>query len=94
MVPERVAGIGAGPARLTAAYPLSKEHVPAIVLESAPQYVGGLVQTVRYKRLLFRYRRPSLLFQVPTSRGPVERNPSKDLLDRPRSSPMFYRGKF
>ena len=34
--------VGAGPAGLTAAYELSKQGQRVVVLESDPQYVGGL----------------------------------------------------
>ena len=37
--------IGAGPAGLTAAYLLSKQGVGVTVLESDPQYVGGISRT-------------------------------------------------
>ena len=49
---KRVAVIGAGPAGLTAAYTLSKQNVPVIVLE-ADHTVGGLARTVNYKGYLF-----------------------------------------
>src|SRR4029450_6899456 len=47
--PTRVGIIGAGPAGLTAAYVLAKEGVPVTVLESDPEYVGGIARTARYK---------------------------------------------
>src|SRR6266481_6756522 len=40
--------IGAGPAGLTAAYELSKQGQHVVVLESDPQYVGGISRTVEY----------------------------------------------
>ena len=49
---KRVAVIGAGPAGLTAAYTLSKQNVPVVVLE-ADQIVGGIARTVNYKGYLF-----------------------------------------
>ena len=45
--------IGAGPAGLTAAYELSKNGAPVVVLESDPQYVGGISRTVNYKGFRF-----------------------------------------
>src|SRR5271169_3871422 len=50
---ERVAIIGAGPAGLTAAYLLVKRGVAVTVLESDPEYVGGLARTVEYKGFRF-----------------------------------------
>jgi protoporphyrinogen oxidase len=40
---------GAGPAGLTVAWELARRGEPSLVLESDPQYVGGLAKTVRYK---------------------------------------------
>jgi protoporphyrinogen oxidase len=45
--------VGAGPAGLTAAYELSKQQAPVVVLESDPQYVGGISRTVNYKNFRF-----------------------------------------
>ena len=41
--------VGAGPSGLTAAYQLSKQQAPVLVLESDPVYVGGISRTVNYK---------------------------------------------
>ena len=48
-----VAIIGAGPAGLTAAYLLAKRGVAVTVLESDPEYVGGLARTAEYKGFRF-----------------------------------------
>ena len=48
---RRVVIIGAGPAGLTAAYELSKQNVPAVILE-ADSTVGGISRTVHYKGYL------------------------------------------
>src|SRR5205823_14935432 len=42
-----------GPAGLTAAYLLSKNHVPVTVLEADPVYVGGISRTAKYKGFHF-----------------------------------------
>ena len=49
---RKVVIIGAGPAGLTAAYELSKQNVPAVILE-ADNTVGGISRTVNYKGYLF-----------------------------------------
>ncbi len=49
----RVAVIGGGPAGLTAAYMLSKHGIPVTVVESDPEYVGGISRTVHYKGFHF-----------------------------------------
>src|SRR5271165_5107894 len=45
--------VGAGPAGLTAAYELSKQRAPVVVLEGDPEYVGGISRTVKYKGFHF-----------------------------------------
>jgi len=46
---ERHVIAGAGPAGLTVAWQLARRGEPSVVLESDPEYVGGLAKTVRYK---------------------------------------------
>ena len=46
--PNKAVIVGAGPAGLTAAYELSKKGQRVVVLESDPQYVGGISRTVGY----------------------------------------------
>ncbi|HEU5116435.1 MAG TPA: NAD(P)-binding protein, partial [Isosphaeraceae bacterium] len=41
--------IGAGPAGLTAAWELAKLDMDTLILESDPEYVGGIARTVEYK---------------------------------------------
>jgi protoporphyrinogen oxidase len=50
---EEVFVIGAGPPGLTAAYCLTKQGAPDVVIENDPVYVGGISRTVRYKDFLF-----------------------------------------
>ncbi len=45
--------IGAGPAGLTAAYTLTQQGQPCLVLEADPEYVGGISRTVQYKGYRF-----------------------------------------
>src|ERR1035441_10582310 len=45
--------VGGGPAGLTAAYELSKQNAPVVVLEGDPEYVGGISRTVNYKGYRF-----------------------------------------
>jgi protoporphyrinogen oxidase len=91
---ERVAIIGAGPAGLTAAYLLAKRGVAVTVLESDPEYVGGLARTVEYKGFRFDigghrfFSKSSWVENFWTEILP------DDMLERPRSSRIFYNGRF
>ena len=49
MTGPRVLVLGAGPAGLTAAYTLAKRGIPVTVLESDPEYVGGISRTIRVR---------------------------------------------
>src|SRR5215813_7802354 len=92
--PNNVAIIGAGPAGLTAGYLLSKEGVPVTILESDPTYVGGISRTAKYKGYHFDiggHRFFSKSKEVEDFWTEILPN---DMLQRPRSSRIFYRGKF
>ncbi len=90
-----VAIIGAGPAGLTAAYLLRKKGVPVVVLEADPTYVGGISRTVNFKGFHFdigghRFFSKSKEIEDLWS----EILPGDDMLERPRSSKIYYRGQF
>lgn len=86
--------IGAGPAGLTAGYELAKEGKHVCVLESDPDYVGGISRTVQYKG----YRFDIGGHRFFSKSGEIEALWTEilgaDLLERPRLSRIFYRGKF
>jgi len=91
---KRIAIIGAGPAGLTAAYLLTKQGIAVTVLESDPEYVGGLARTVRYKG--FRFDIGGHRFFSKSKRVEefwTEILPD-DMLERPRSSRIFHNGRF
>jgi len=86
--------VGAGPAGLTAAYELSKQHAPVVVLESDPQYVGGISRTVNYKGFRFDiggHRFFSKSREVEDLWTEID---GGDMLERARSSRIYYRGQF
>lgn len=94
MQSTRVVCIGAGPAGLTASYILSKKGIPVTVLEADPTYVGGISRTVQYKGFHFDiggHRFFSKSKEVESLWSELLPN---DMLDRPRSSRIFYRGQF
>src|SRR5450755_2966610 len=92
--PNTVAIIGAGPAGLTAGYLLSKAGVSVEVLESDPVYVGGIARTAKYKGYHFDigghrfFSKSKEVEELWTELLP------NDMLDRPRSSRIFYRDRF
>src|ERR1700690_2691239 len=86
--------IGAGPAGLTAAYELSKQKAPVLVLESDPQYVGGISRTVNYKNFRFDIGGHRFFSKSREVEDFWTEIAGEDMLDRPRSSRIYYNGQF
>lgn len=86
--------VGAGPAGLTAAYILAKNGASVTVLEGDPKYVGGIARTTEYKGFRFDmgghrfYSKSKVVNELWAEFLP------DGLLTRPRSSRIYYRGKF
>ncbi len=91
---QKAAIIGAGPAGLTAAYLLSKSGLPVTVLEADPEYVGGISRTVRYKGYHFDIGGHRFFSKAKEVEELWTEILPDDMLDRPRSSRIFYRGNF
>jgi protoporphyrinogen oxidase len=89
-----VAVIGAGPAGLTAAYLLSKSGVRVTVLEADPQYVGGIARTAHYNGYHFDIGGHRFFSKSKEVEDLWTELLPHDMLDRPRSSRIFYGGKF
>jgi protoporphyrinogen oxidase len=89
-----VAIIGAGPAGLTAAYLLSKNDVGVTVLEADPVYVGGISRTATYKGFHFDIGGHRFFSKSKEVNDLWNELLPDDMLDRPRSSRIFYGGKF
>src|SRR5262245_62395632 len=94
MEQKSVAIIGAGPAGLTAAYLLSKEGVKVTVLEADPVYVGGIARTASYKGFHFDIGGHRFFSKSKDVEDLWTELLPNDMLDRPRSSRIFYGGKF
>jgi protoporphyrinogen oxidase len=79
---------------LTAAYVLAKQGVPVTVLESDPEYVGGIARTARYKGYHFDIGGHRFFSKAKEVEDLWTEILPNDMLDRPRSSRIFYKGKF
>src|SRR5437868_8404333 len=90
----RVVIIGGGPAGLTAGYLLSKEEVDLVVLEADPVYVGGISRTVTYNGFHFDIGGQRFFSKSKSVEDLWTEIPPNDMLVRPRSSRIFYNGKF
>jgi protoporphyrinogen oxidase len=86
--------IGAGPAGLTAAYELSKHGASVVVLESDPQYVGGISRTVNYKDFRFDIGGHRFFSKSREVEDLWTEIAGDLMLNRPRSSRIYYRGQF
>ena len=94
MVHGSVGIIGAGPAGLTAAYLLAKKNVPVTVLESDPTYVGGIARTARYKGFHFDIGGHRFFSKSKEVEDLWTELLPDDMLVRPRSSRIYYGGRF
>jgi protoporphyrinogen oxidase len=92
--PQKAIIIGAGPAGLTAAYLLAKQGFPVTVLEVDSVYVGGISRTVQYKGFHFDIGGHRFFSKSKEVEDFWTEVLGEDLLDRPRSSRIFYNGKF
>lgn len=94
MTKKHIVVIGAGPAGLTAGYLLSQQQIPVTVLEADAKYVGGIAKTATYKNYCFDiggHRFFSKTQEVESLWSEILPN---DMLDRPRSSRIYYRQQF
>src|SRR5271155_3910694 len=94
MSKPHVAIIGAGPAGLTAAYLLCKKGATVTVLEADPAYVGGISRTEKYKGFHFDIGGHRFFSKSKEVEDFWTEILGDDLLQRPRSSRIYYNGKF
>src|SRR6266568_2283563 len=90
----KVAIIGAGPAGLTAGYLLSKEKADVIILEADSVYVGGISRTTTYRGFHFDIGGHRFFSKSKAVEDLWTEILPNDMLVRPRSSRIFYGGKF
>src|SRR6266513_787122 len=90
----KVVIIGAGPAGLTAGYLLSKEGIEVTILEADPVYVGGISRTATYKGFHFDIGGHRFFSKSKAVEDLWTEILPNDMLVRPRSSRIFYGGKF
>ncbi|MEO6720171.1 MAG: NAD(P)/FAD-dependent oxidoreductase [Ferruginibacter sp.] len=94
MQKRTIAIIGAGPAGLTAAYLLAKAGKDVTVFESDPKYVGGISRTESYKGFLFDIGGHRFFSKSKEVEDFWTEILSEDMLDRPRSSRIYYNKQF
>ena len=91
---KRVAIIGAGPAGLTAAYLLGKAGIATTVFEKDAYYVGGISRTENYKGFHFDIGGHRFFSKSKEVEDFWTEILGDDLLERPRSSRIYYNKKF
>lgn len=94
MYPHNVAIIGAGPAGLTAGYLLAKQGRPVTVIEADPRYVGGISRTVEHHGYRFDIGGHRFFSKSAAVEQFWREILPDDFLTRPRSSRIYYAGKF
>src|SRR5438034_780531 len=94
MTATKVGIIGAGPAGLTAGYILSKHGAHVTVFEADPTYVGGIARTARYKGYHFDIGGHRFFSKSREIEDLWSELLPADMLTRPRSSRIYYNGKF
>ncbi|HUN60779.1 MAG TPA: NAD(P)/FAD-dependent oxidoreductase [Candidatus Sulfotelmatobacter sp.] len=92
--PVKAIIVGAGPAGLTAAYELSKAGQAVLVLESDPEYVGGISRTVNYRGYRFDIGGHRFFSKSQEVENLWTEILGSDMLQRPRSSKIYYGGQF
>jgi len=90
---DRVVVCGAGPAGLTAAYLLGNAGHPVTVLE-ADGVVGGLARTVEHQGYRFDLGGHRFFTQLPMVQALWEELLGDELLDVPRLSRIYYKGRY
>jgi protoporphyrinogen oxidase len=85
--------IGAGPAGLTAAYRLTSDGIPVVVLEQSDQ-VGGIARTELYRGYRFDIGGHRFFTQLAEIEALWRDLLGPDLLERPRKSRIYFDGRY
>ena len=85
---------GGGPAGLTAAYELSRNRHACVALEADPKLVGGISRTDQYKGYRFDIGGHRFFSKSKEVEDLWTEILPDDMLERPRSSRIYYNGKF
>src|ERR1700690_3497785 len=91
---KRVTIIGAGPAGMTAGYFLCEAGWGVTILEADPQYVGGISRTVQYRGFRFDIGGHRFFSKSQAVEDFWTKILQDKLIERPRMSRIFYRGRF
>ena len=86
--------IGAGPAGLTAGYLLARQGIAVTILEAHPTLVGGIARTEWYKGFGFDIGGHRFFSKSTDVEDLWTELLPDDMLERPRSSRIYYRGHF
>ena len=86
--------IGAGPAGLTAGYLLTKAGESVVVLESDPEYVGGISRTAQHNGFRFDIGGHRFFSKSAEIEALWTELLGDELLQRPRLSRIYYNKKF
>lgn len=87
--------IGAGPAGLTAGYILTRDSGKSfLILEENPEYVGGISRTEKRGEFLFDIGGHRFFSKSQTITQLWREILPNDFIERPRTSRIFYDGKF
>lgn len=90
---KRIIILGAGPAGLTAAYELSKNHIDSIVIEK-DEVVGGISRTVNYKNYYFDIGGHRFFTKINAVEKMWKEVLGSDFIRRNRLSRIYFNKKF
>lgn len=91
---KRTIIMGAGPAGLTAAYELMRYHLPSVILEKDPRFVGGISRTEERQGYRFDIGGHRFFSKSKEVEDFWTEILGEEMLTRGRLSRIFYKGKY